>query len=154
MVEPRTLQRRSEAVARVTTRHSARAGALGRAVGRRHRGRLVPSGREPDRREGDPDLAEDLDRDQEPDEQEDDTEQLAELEQLGDAEPVERVGQGRDERADRDEDRGRDAAMDAGPTTSARNAPGSEATRLTTIANGAIKRLKRNWSPGWFGSSE
>ena len=33
-------------------------------------------------------------------------------------------------------------------------APGSDATRLTVIATGAISRLNRNWSPGWFGSSE
>ena len=40
------------------------------------------------------------------------------------------------------------------PATSSRNALGSDATRLTTIATGAISRLNRNWSPGWFGSSE
>ena len=33
-------------------------------------------------------------------------------------------------------------------------APGSDATKFTAIANGAMNRLKRNWSPGWFGSSE
>ena len=40
------------------------------------------------------------------------------------------------------------------PATSARAAPGSDATRLTTIATGAMTRLNRNSSPGWFGSSE
>ena len=40
------------------------------------------------------------------------------------------------------------------PAASARIAPGSDATRLTTIATGAMSRLNRNSSPGWFGSSE
>ena len=40
------------------------------------------------------------------------------------------------------------------PVRSARTAPGSEATKLTVIATGAISRLKRNSSPFWFGSSE
>ena len=40
------------------------------------------------------------------------------------------------------------------PANSARTAPGSEATKLTTIATGEIRRLNRNWSPGWSGSSE
>ena len=32
--------------------------------------------------------------------------------------------------------------------------PGSDATKLTAIATGAMSRLNRNWSPGWSGSSE
>ena len=40
------------------------------------------------------------------------------------------------------------------PATSSRDACGSDATRLTTMATGAIRRLNRNWSPDWFGSSE
>ena len=40
------------------------------------------------------------------------------------------------------------------PAISSRSAPGSDATRLTGIATTAIDRLNRNWSPGWFGSSE
>ena len=40
------------------------------------------------------------------------------------------------------------------PVKSARAVPGSEATRFTAIANGAMSRLNRNSSPGWFGSSE
>ena len=40
------------------------------------------------------------------------------------------------------------------PDRSAAIAPGSEATKFTRIATGAIRRWKRNWSPGWFGSSE
>ena len=40
------------------------------------------------------------------------------------------------------------------PFSSARTAPGSDATRLTRIATGAMHRLNRNSSPGWFGSSE
>ena len=42
-----------------------------------------------------------------------------------------------------------DAARDERP-----GAPGSDATRLTTMATGAMSRLNRKWSPGWFGSSE
>ena len=37
---------------------------------------------------------------------------------------------------------------------SARTVPGSEATRFTRMATGAISRLNRKWSPGWPGSSE
>ena len=37
------------------------------------------------------------------------------------------------------------------PANSARTAPGSDATRLTRIATGAMTRLNRNSSPGWFG---
>ena len=40
------------------------------------------------------------------------------------------------------------------PVTIARIVPGRDATRLTVIATGAISRLNRNSSPGWFGSSE
>ena len=40
------------------------------------------------------------------------------------------------------------------PAASSRAAPGSDATRFTTIATGAMHRLNRNWSPGWLGSSE
>ena len=40
------------------------------------------------------------------------------------------------------------------PARSARTAPGSETTKFTVIATGAISRLNRNWSPVWFGSSE
>ncbi len=40
------------------------------------------------------------------------------------------------------------------PLASARVAPGRDATRLTVIATGAIRRLNRNSSPFWFGSSE
>ena len=79
---------------------SAGAGALGRAVGtvvaaghRRGGRRLAPVPRQADRRERDPDLAEHLDRDEEAGEQEHDAQELAELEQLGRAEPVQRVGE-------------------------------------------------------------
>ena len=48
--------------------------------------------------ERDADLAEHLDRHEEPGEQEEHPEELAELEELGRAEPVERVGDRRDER--------------------------------------------------------
>ena len=40
------------------------------------------------------------------------------------------------------------------PARSARPALGSDAKRFTRIATGAISRLNRKWSPGWFGSSE
>ena len=40
------------------------------------------------------------------------------------------------------------------PVASAATVPGSDATKLTGIATGAMSRLNRNWSPGWFGSSE
>ncbi len=40
------------------------------------------------------------------------------------------------------------------PVARARRVPGSEATRLTAIATGAMSRLNRNSSPGWLGSSE
>ena len=40
------------------------------------------------------------------------------------------------------------------PRARARTAPGSDATKFTAIATGAISRLNRKWSPGWFGSRE
>ena len=40
------------------------------------------------------------------------------------------------------------------PATSARAAPGSDATMLTGIATTLMTRLNRNSSPGWFGSRE
>ena len=97
---------------------------------------------------------EDLDRDEEADEQQDDAQELAELEELGRAEPVEAVGDRRDERAQGDQRGRRRPASGSGPVSSARAAPGSETTKLTRIATGAISRLNRKWSPGWFGSSE
>ena len=90
------------------------------------------------------DLAEHLDRDEEAREQEHDAQELAQLEQLRRAGPVERVGEGREERADRDEDRRRDTRECSRPATRPRTAPGSDATRLTTIATGAMSRLNRN----------
>src|SRR5437660_10598304 len=72
---------------------------------------LVPRPRQTERRERYADLAEDLDRDQEPGEQEHDAKQLAQLEQLRRAEAIEAVGDRRDKRPDRDEDRGRHAAV-------------------------------------------
>jgi hypothetical protein len=40
------------------------------------------------------------------------------------------------------------------PEMRERSAPGSDAAKLTRIATGAMSRLNRNSSPGWFGSSE
>src|SRR5438093_60813 len=40
------------------------------------------------------------------------------------------------------------------PRTSSRMAPGSDATKLTVSATGAMNRLNRKWSPGWLGSIE
>ena len=40
------------------------------------------------------------------------------------------------------------------PASKARTAPGSDATKLTVSAKGAIRRLNRNWSPDWPGSRE
>ena len=65
-----------------------------------------------DRRERHPDLVEDLDRHEEAGEQEQHAEELAELEPLGVPEPIERVPERRHERADRDQDRRRDAAVE------------------------------------------
>ena len=115
--------------------------------------RLAAARDEPDPRERHADLAEHLDRDEEADEQEEHAEELPELEQLGGSEAVQRVGDGRDERADRDQDRGRHAAVEPA-RSSARAAPGSDAMKFTAIANGAMSRLNRNSSPGWLGSSE
>ena len=53
---------------------------------------LASGGPQPDRGERHPDLAEHLDRDEEAGEQEHDAQELADLEQLGGAGPVERVG--------------------------------------------------------------
>src|SRR5579862_7473419 len=65
--------------------------------------------------ERDPDVAEDLDRDEEAGEQEDDAEQLPDEEAARAAEPVQPAGDRRDDRPDRDEDRGRDAAVQPAP---------------------------------------
>ena len=37
------------------------------------------------------------------------------------------------------------------PARSSRTAPGSEATKFTVIATGAMRRLNRNWSPALAG---
>ena len=127
-------------------------------LGRRRRalraGRLVPGPTEPDRGERDADLAEDLDRDEEAGEQEQDAEELAELEPLGHPEPVERVAERRHERADRDQDRRRDAAVEL----PGEQRPDRARQRRDEVDRrsrpGAMSRLNRNSSPGWFGSSE
>src|SRR5438552_5274226 len=64
---------------------------------------LSPRAAEADRGEGDPELAERLDRDQEAGEKEHHREELRDGERARDAEPVERVAGGRHEPADRDE---------------------------------------------------
>ena len=65
-----------------------------------------------DRGEGHPDLAEGLGRDEEAGQQEEGAEELAQLVPLRGAEAVEAVGEGRDEGAQRDEQRGWHAAVD------------------------------------------
>jgi hypothetical protein len=40
------------------------------------------------------------------------------------------------------------------PARSSRTASGREAKKFTVSATGAMRRLKRNWSPVWPGSSE
>ena len=147
----RDRRRRSDSVAaaRPASASSARS-ASSASLGVRARA----AGPEPDRGERHPDLAEHLDRHEEAGEQEHDAQELAQLEQLGGPGPVERVGDRREERAERDQDRRRHARVEAAGERARANAAGSDATRLTRIATGAISRLNRNWSPGWFGSRE
>ena len=40
------------------------------------------------------------------------------------------------------------------PASSARDRARQRGDEVDRIATGAISRLNRNWSPGWFGSSE
>ena len=68
---------------------------------------LAPRRPEADRGERDADLAEHLHRDEEPGEQEQHAQELAQLVEVRRAGPVERVGEGREERADRDQQRRR-----------------------------------------------
>ena len=82
---------------------------------------LLAGATEADVRERDADLAEHLDGHQEASEEEHDAQELPKVEQLRRTEPVQRVGDGRDERADRDEDDEPDERPDH------RLAPGEEA---------------------------
>ena len=83
-----------------------------------------------------------------------DPEELAKLVVLGRAEAVEAVGYGGDERPEGDERRSRARGCSSGRRGAPGRASGTEATKLTVIAIGEIRRLNRNWSPGWSGSSE
>jgi hypothetical protein len=112
--------------------------------------RLVSNASDRDRRERDPELAEHLGRDEEPCEQEQDRDELANLEPFRDPEAGEDVSATGRERADGDQDRRRDAGVEAAGEERA----GSETTKFTGIATIEMIRLKRNSSPGWFGSSE
>ena len=83
-------------------------------VGRIAAPRPFPARRpEPDRRERDADLAEDLDGHEEPGEQEQHAQELAQLVQVRRAGPVERVGERREERPERDQQRRRHARVEA-----------------------------------------
>jgi hypothetical protein len=111
---------------------------------------LAPPGDEADPRERHPDLAEHLDRDEE----------AATMRPSATSRKLERSGLSM--KMSRPLARNPPAAMSsvAGtrlfrwPASNARTAPGSEAAKLTTMATGEMRRLNRNWSPGWVGSRE
>jgi hypothetical protein len=102
---------------------------------------------------GDPDLTEDVDRDEEAGEQEQHAEELPELEPLGVAEAAEVSPSVADDRPDRDEDRRRHAAVE--PAGDER--PDCARERRDQVDDDRDRRddeVEQELVTGWFGSSE
>ena len=88
-----------------------------------------------------------------PGEQEHDAQELAQLEQLRGPGAVERVGDRREEGAERDQQRRRHPRVEPAGGELSRGAR-ERGDEVHGDRDGAMHRLNRNWSPGWLGSSE